>query len=163
MAVNAHTNLILLMDLLCHNSLFYYLFSKNELYNYIFVQFGQHESAWIVERMFLLSGRWRSESCSRSATWQLRDALCLTLFPCCTTVAAATSSAIMKGHRSAGPSPFTATFTWACPASEQGKHIQMAALAFRHYIHLVIRTITSIKVTSSQNVGVCVSFQALLH
>lgn len=39
------------------------------------------------------------------ATQQLQDALCSTLFPCCTTVAAATSSAIMKGHRSAGPSP----------------------------------------------------------
>lgn len=42
--------------------------------------------------------------------WRLQGALCLTLFPCCTTVAAATSSAIMKGHRSAGPSLEPATF-----------------------------------------------------
>lgn len=33
----------------------------------------------------------------------IQDALCSTLFPCCTTVGAEASSAIMKGHWSAGP------------------------------------------------------------
>lgn len=37
------------------------------------------------------------------SAWQRQDALCLTLFPCCTTVGDAASSAIMKGHQSAEP------------------------------------------------------------
>lgn len=54
----------------------------------------------------------------------LLDALCLRLFPCCTTVGAAASSAIMKGHWSVEPS-FTPTQpSLTLPASEQGTTAQ---------------------------------------
>lgn len=59
----------------------------------------------MVENWFRLEEKDSCRQAGRSSGGgQLQDALCLTLFPCCTTVGAAASSAIMKGHRSAGPS-----------------------------------------------------------
>lgn len=68
--------------------------------------------------------------CSDQRGWWLQEALCLTLFPCCTTVAAAASSAIMKGHWSAGPSLVPATFTPVSPSLWTRHHPSMVAPHF---------------------------------